>query len=305
MTLTQMKYVVSVDDHQHFSRAATHCGVTQPTLSAQVRKLEEELGVELFDRNVSPVRATEAGRRVIRQARLVLGEVERLHELVHSDEEVAGEFHVGVLPTVAPCFLTRFTAELTGRYPALRLRVEEQRTEDIAEGLEKGRLDAGLLATSTDNLALRERPLLREPFVAYLAPDHRLWEAKSVHPDQLRRGDLWLLREGHCFREQVLELCADMGWEGAQPPALRYESGNLETLQQLVEVKGGMTLLPTLVLGGMSEERRRHVRPFEQPAPVRTLRLMYRKTSAKRGLLDAFAEGLIGVVRREFPEIAA
>ena len=299
-----MKYVVAVDDHRHFSRAAEHCGVTQPTLSAQVRKLEETLGVSLFDRSASPVRATDAGRRVIRQARMILGQADRLQELARGRTESAGELHVAVLPTLAPALLARFVADLTERHPALRLRLEEQRTEDIVTGLEKGRLDAGILATPTDKAVLGERPLLREPFVAYLSQGHRLWEARRVDTAELRREELWLLREGHCFRDHVLELCSDMGWEGLEPPALRFESGSLETLQHLVDVKGGMTLLPALVLAGMSEERRKHVRPFREPAPARTIRLMYRRTSGnKTDLLDAFAEGLIATARREFPDI--
>ncbi len=303
MTLTQLRYVVAVDDHRNFSRAAKHCLVTQPTLSAQVRKLESHLGVEIFDRGTNPIRPTEAGRRVIRQARVMLGEMERMRELVHGDDEVSGELHVGVLPTLAPCILTQSMAELTADHPGLRLRVEELRTREILDALDKGRLEAGLLATPTDNAALKERPLYREPFVAYLAREHQLWDSKRVQADRLQQDDLWLLREGHCFREQVLELCADMGWEGSEPPGLRFESGNLETLKRLVEVKGGMTLLPKLVLYGMSEENREQVRPFEEPAPVRTIRLVHRRTCGKKAILDAFADGLVNVVQREMPEL--
>ncbi len=305
MTLTQLRYVVAVDDHRNFSRAAEHCLVTQPTLSAQVRKLERDLGVEMFDRSANPVRPTEAGRRLIRQARVVLGDLERFGELVHGDGKVAGELHVGVLPTLAPCILTRFLADLTASYPGLRLRVAELRTEEIVEGLEIGDLEAGLLATPADNLELSERPLFRERFVAYLSREHRLWGSKRVRTDQMQHDDLWLLREGHCFREHVLELCAEMGWEGTEPSALRFESGNLETLKRLVEMKGGMTLLPEMVLHGMDAERRERVRPFEEPAPVRTIRLVHRKSCEKTAILDAFADGMVGVVRKELPGMLA
>jgi LysR family transcriptional regulator, hydrogen peroxide-inducible genes activator len=302
MTVTQLRYAVAVDDHRSFSRAAERCLVTQPSLSAQVKKLEKELGVEIFDRSTTPVRPTDAGRRIIRQARLVLGEVERLRELVHGENEIAGELHVGVLPTVAPCVLTRFMAELTARYPALRLRVAEQQTDGIVDGLQKGQLDAGILATPVDNPDLSERLLFREPFVAYLAPEHHLASSKRIHTDQLRREDLWLLREGHCLRAQVLDLCADMGWDEREPPALRFESGHLETLMRLVEVKGGMTLLPRLVVHGMGEERRSRLRSFEEPAPVRTIRLVHRRSSLKQAALDAFADGFLATVRREMPD---
>ncbi|MEX2473212.1 MAG: hydrogen peroxide-inducible genes activator [Gemmatimonadota bacterium] len=304
MTVTQLRYVVAVDDHRNFSRAAERCSVTQPSLSAQIKKLESQLGVEIFDRSTNPVRPTEVGRRIIRQARVVLMEIGHLEELVHGEDEVAGELHVGVLPTVAPCILARFMGNLTARYPALRIRVEERQTEGILDGIEKGRLDAGLLATPVDKPELREHLLFREPFVAYLSPEHRLSPVKRIRSDQLRREDLWLLREGHCFREQVLDLCADMGWDEMEPPALRFDSGSLETLMRLVEVNGGMTLLPRLVLHGMSEERRGRVRPFEEPVPVRTMRLVYRRTSAKQLALEAFADEFLSLVREELPDAA-
>jgi len=302
MTVTQLRYVVAVDDHRSFSRAAERCLVTQPSLSAQVKKLEKELGVELFDRSTTPVRPTDAGRRIIRQARLVLGEVVRLKELVHGESEIAGELHVGVLPTLAPRVLTRFLAELTARYPALHLRVAEQQTDGIVDGLQTGQLDAGILATPMDNPDLSERLLFREPFVAYLSPEHRLSASKRIHTDQLRREDLWLLREGHCLRAQVIDLCADMGWDETERPALRFESGHLETLMHLVEVKGGMTLLPKLIVHGMNEERRGRVRSFEEPAPVRTVRLVHRRRSLKQVALDAFADQLLAIVRKEMPD---
>lgn len=302
MTVTQLKYLVAVDDHRSFSRAAEHCLVTQPSLSAQVKKLEGDLGVEIFDRSTTPVRPTDAGRRIIRQARQVLEEVERLRELVHGESEVAGELRVGVLPTVAPCILTRFMTELTGRYPGLRLRVAELQTDGIVEGLQKGQLDAGILATPVDNPDLTERLLFRESFVAYLAPEHRLSSSRRIRIDQLRREDLWLLREGHCLRAQVLDICADMGWDEAEPPALRFESGHLETLMRLVEVKGGMTLLPRLILHGLSEERRGRVRSFDEPQPVRTIRLVHRRATVRKVALDAFVDRFLALVREEIPD---
>jgi len=304
MTVTQLRYVVAVDDHRSFSRAAERCLVTQPSLSTQVKKLEAELGVDIFDRSTTPVRPTDAGRRIIRQARVVLGEVGRLKELVHGESGVVGELHVGVLPTVAPCLLARFMTDLTTRYPGLRLRVAELRTDGIVESLQKGQLDAGLLATPVDDPDLREHLLFREPFVAYLGPGHRLTSAKRLRTDQLRRDDLWLLREGHCFREQVLDLCADMGWDETEPPALRFESGSLETLMRLVELNGGMTLLPKLMVYGMTEERRRQVRIFDEPAPMRTLRLVHRRTSVKQVALEAFSDDWVALVRRQLPEVS-
>jgi len=302
MTLTQLRYAVAVDDHRSFSLAAEHCLVTQPSLSQQIKKLERELGVLIFDRSTNPVRPTDVGRGVIRQARQVLGEMERLRALVSGEGEVTGELHVGVLPTLAPRILIHFLTELTARHPGLRLRVAEKQTDGIMEGLQSGELDAGLLATPVDKPNLMERHLFREPFLAYLSPEHRLASSKRIQADQLRRDDLWLLREGHCLRDQVLDLCTEVGWDEAEPPALRFESGNIQTLMRLVDVNGGMTLLPGLAAHGMTETQRRFVRPFSEPCPFRTLRLVHRRTSVKEVVLEAFAEGFLALVRRELPD---
>jgi len=304
LTFTQLRYIVAVDDHRSFSRAAEHCQVTQPSLSTQVRKLEQDLGVEIFDRSTTPVRPTDAGRRILRQARVVLGEIGRLREFVRGEEGVAGDLHVGVLPTVAPCVLTQFVADLTTRHPALRLRVSELRTDEIIERLRNGQLDAGVLATSVDDSDLRERLLFREPFVAYLSSGYRLSPSRQLSTDQLLREEVWLLREGHCFREQVLDLCADMSWDTLGAAPLRFESGNLETLMRLVEVNGGMTLLPSLVLYGMGPARRHQVRTFLDPIPARTVRIVSRRESPVQGSIDAFGDELLAAVRQEFPEWA-
>lgn len=298
MTILQLRYVVALDTHRHFGRAARHCHVTQPTLSMQIRKLEQQLGVDLFDRNRQPVEPTDIGRQVIAQARVVLREAERLGALVQEVEgEIAGELRVGVIPTLAPYLLPRFLSDLVRRHPRLALRVEELQTEQILERLRRDDLDAALLATSSGIAGLVERPLFEEPFVAYIGEGHRLSDRTRLAPEDLRLDDLWLLNQGHCFRDQVLHLCGDAERAG-DPGGLRFESGNLETLKRLVERSGGMTLLPELAVVDFDEAERRRLRPFAAPPPARLVRLVAAGAYLKRRLVDAFAEATLHSVPR-------
>ncbi len=297
MTLAQLEYAVALDDHRHFSRAAGACGVTQPTLSAQIRKLERGLGIELFDRSRTPVEPTDLGREVLDRARAVLREVARLREVVDgTDGLVAGELRVGILPTLAPYVLPRFVSRLAVEHPGLSLAVEELRTEEIIEGIVRDRLDAGLVATPVETRGLVERPIFEEPFVGYVAADHRLRDRKRLRTEDLSLNDLWILNEGHCFRDQVVELCEDLGSGGSRDRPLHFESGNLETLKRLVDESGGMTLLPSLAVAGLADEERRRIRPFVDPAPSRTIRLIHGKTYLKRARIEAFTGELLDSV---------
>ena len=304
MNLTQLTYVVALDEHRHFSRAAEACGVTQPTLSTQLGKLESELGVEIFDRTRRPVEPTDLGSRIVAQARQVLREAGRLREVVREARGVVvGELRVGILPTLAPYLLPRFVSDLSARHPGISLAVEELMTEQILERLEGDRLDAGVIATPPEGRSWVERKLFVEPFVGYLAPDHRLRDRDVLRRDDLEAGDLWLLHEGHCFRDQVLDLCEDLPSEGTAGRRLTFRSGNLETLKRMVDGSGGMTLLPALAVEGLEEDEKKRVRPFVEPPPSRTVRLVRGKTYLKRSLIEAFADVLLdalpaGVVGR-------
>ena len=299
MTLTQLRYVVAVDRHRHFTRAADACGVSQPTLSMQIRKLEKELGVEIFHRGARRVRPTDVGRQVVEQARTVLEEADQLKVLAGLGEgTVAGELRLGVIPTVGPFVLPRALPALAARYPELTLVVEELKTSELLEGLGSETLDAALLATPSDLSGFRYRELFREPFVAYLAPDHPLRNRARIRPDDLDPGELWLLQEGHCFRDQVLDLCGRDSPAPApdRPRPLRFESGNLETLKRLVDEGGGMTLLPGLAVDRLSPEERSRVRPFEAPAPSRTVCFVHGRTYLKRAAREALIPGLLASI---------
>lgn len=303
LTLTQLSYIVAVDTHGHFGRAAASCGVTQPTLSMQIGKLERSLGATLFDRTRSPVLPTEVGRLVIDQAHDVLRSAARIPEILEETRGVvSGELRLGVIPTLAPYLLPRFLDDLTRRNPRLELVVEEKVTGAIVTGLRQETLDVGLVATPLEEPGLLEQPLFSEPLVAYLAPGHRLAALTEISPEDLSLDDLWLLAEGHCFRALTIAVCSEGTGRSPRPrPTLarraRFESGNLETLKRLVERGDGMTLLPALAADDLaSEAQRALVRPFAQPVPTREIRLVRRRGDLKKGLVEALAAAVTGAV---------
>ncbi|ARA92341.1 DNA-binding transcriptional regulator OxyR [Rhodothermaceae bacterium RA] len=309
MTLTQLAYVVAVDTFRHFGRAAAHCCVSQPTLSMQLQKLEEELGVRLFDRSRKPVVPTDIGAQVVAQARVVLHEVDRIPDLIRqADDVVTGTLHLGVIPTLAPYVLPLVTGPFAERYPGVDIVVREWTTTHLLEHLATDQLDAALIASADAPAGVITQALFDEPFVAYVSPTHPLSARGRLLPDEVDVGELWLLQEGHCFRDQVLQLCgADAGRSCATP--LRFESGNLETLRILVDRTGGMTLLPFLATLFLSDRERAHVRAFQAPAPHRTVRLAYGRAYLKRALINAFAGTVRSVIgplleQAEAPEAA-
>ena len=309
VTLTQLGYAVALDVYRHFGAAAAACQITQPTLSMQLRRLEEALGFTLFDRTHVPVVPTEAGRLVVEQARVVLREAARLGEIRDAlAGVVAGELRIGVIPTLAPYVLPQLVTALRTRHPALELVVEERVTDDIVAGVRGGRLDAGLVASATRGSDVIDRVLFTEPFVGYVSAGHRLAARTVIAPDDLSLDDLWLLAEGHCLRMQAVQLCRHRT-RGAHATAAssavssaRFESGNLDTLARLVEGGEGMTLLPALAAAGLrTAAQRRLLRPFVAPAPAREVRLVQPRQQRRAALVAATLEVLLGVVAPLLP----
>ena len=245
MTLQQLHYLVALDDHRHFVKAAEACFVTQPTLTMQLRKLEKDLDVELFDRRSQPVRPTEVGARVIAQARVLLREADQLQALVKElHTGISGTFRVGIIPTLAPYLLPLFLPRFATEHPDIRLVIDERKTSRILKSLRRGELDLGILVTPVDAGEFEEVPLLQEPFLAYLPEGHALWRRKKLNLIDLQEQSMWVLGEGHCFREQALSLCDRPSSAGHEN--VLYESGSIETLKQLVRNGSGMTLVPEL-----------------------------------------------------------
>jgi LysR family hydrogen peroxide-inducible transcriptional activator len=291
-TLTQLEYLVAVEKLRHFGRAAKACHVSQPTLSMQLHKLEEEYGVTFFDRSKQPILTTVEGAELIEQAKAVLREMGRL-DFIRRNRSAApsGELKLAVIPTLAPYLLPRFLGDFAQRHPKVKLVIQEMTTESIIDALEDDEIDAGVLATPLHAEHLTERPLFYEPFLLYLSAGHPLGRLERIHEEKLDAKDIWLLSEGHCLRSQVIRVCSLRGKPGIFPN-VRFESGSLETVIHLVEQGHGYTLLPLLATQGFARSRKEMLKPFAKPIPSREVSLVYRRTQFKLGILDALTEAI-------------
>ena len=301
MTLVQLEYLLAVDTYRHFATAAENCFVTQPTLSMQLQKLEEELGVQLFDRSRVPVRPTELGKEIIAQARVVLAEAKKIQEIVQNQkQELAGELRIGVIPTLAPYLIPLFITGFMEKYPQVQVTVQELLTHQIVEKLNHELLDVGLLVTPLDDKSIKELPLFYEAFVAYINASHPLAKRKTIDPEKLSLEDLWVLNEGHCFRSQVLNICNRGGKAMASHAGhFDYKSGSLETLRRIVETQHGLTLLPELSVLDMPADKRKLVRPFREPQPLREVSLVVHRSFLKKKLIEALQQEIVNAVPEE------
>lgn len=289
VTLTQLRYAIAVADAQSFRAAASACHVSQSGLSMQVRKLEESLGVVLFDRSKKPVLLTPEGEAALAQMRAILRETERLGRVVAEDDEPAGRFRLGVIPTLSPTVLPLFLGDFVARYPRVELVIEELKTDAIVAELGRDTLDAGLVSTPLYAPGLTEHPLAREPMLAYLPPRDPLLARASVSQRDLRGRPLWVMPEGHCFRAQVLEYCGAEA--GPAPGGVRFESGSFETLIRLVDRGLGATILPALATEGIPPARKKaQLRPLTAPVPVREIGLVTARTELRRRVTAALVE---------------
>lgn len=293
MTLQQLQYIVAVADTGQFSKAARRCHVTQPTLTMMVRKLEDELGVTIFERRMQPARATTDGEGLIAQARVVLREAGQLKDLVNELRSgTAGTYRIGIIPTLAPYLLPLFLTRFAKDHPQARLAIDESKTSRILEGLHMGSLDMGILAGPVDDDEMEVIPLFNEPFLVYLPEKHALMKRKRIARSDLRKAPLWVLSEGHCLRDQVLKVCQQPSAAGHDN--IVYSTGSIETLKRMVNSGSGITLVPELSL--RSDER--NVRRFTSPEPVREVILAVRKPFVRRKALDALVEAIREVVPR-------
>ncbi|WP_018465979.1 hydrogen peroxide-inducible genes activator [Calidithermus timidus] len=293
MTLEQLRYLVTLAEEGNFTRAAERVFLTQPALSVQIRRLEEELETRLFDRNKRPLEPTEIGRRVIAQARRVLEEAEKIKLMLGGGAELfQGLFRVGVIPTLAPYLLPRLLPQITRQWPQLKLSVREELTPSILQDLLEGRLDAGLIGTAEQMPGLERLPLFEERFIAYVACDHPLYSSPTLHPSEIPLEDTWILAEGHCFREQVLAVCRP----GVARRRVEFQSGDLETLVHLVEEVGGITFLPEVALWTLPLPKWNHLRPL-LPEVGRTVHLLLREGTLKRPVALALGEQVQAVFR--------
>lgn len=277
--------------------------MTQPSLSMQLQKLEEELGLMLFDRNVRPIAPTKVGEEIIVQARSVLAEVERLRQITQeATGEMAGELRVGILSTISPYLLPLVIAPFSDRYPKVSLIFEELIEEDIVDFLQRDLLDVGLVASLPSTRGIVEEALFDEPLVGYVSPSHRLYEQTTIRVTDLHLDDLWLMSEGHSFRDLTMDLLRGRDPEAPDPKAVQFESGNLETLQRLVDRGYGMTLLPWLATQGEGSHAPASVRLFDDPVPTRTIRMIYSEVLPRKHQVHALADAVRKAVAPVLPE---
>ena len=293
MTMTQLEYVVAIDTWRHFATAAKSCFVTQPTLSMQIRKLEDELGVRLFDRSRVPVVPTNEGAQITAQARVILQEADRLREIVRDQKgTLEGVLTLAILPTLAPYLLPLFLDGFFFRYPRIRLIVTELTTDLIVERLKRNTLDAGILATPLEDPGITARQLFCEEFVVFISPDEPGYKKRYFLADDIYTRHLWLLEEGHCVRSQIMRLC-ELKKKIRSGDNFQYEAGSIETLKRMVETRHGLTIIPELALRGLPARQMKMVRRFKSPVPAREVSLVSQRTSAKQKLLDALQTEIV------------
>lgn len=302
-TLTQLEYIVAVDTYRHFANAAEKCMVTQPTLSMQIKKLEEYLGVVIFDRSKQPVVPTEVGKLIIEQARVLLREGKKLEELANSyHNNVSGRLKIGVIPTLAPYLLPLFLGKMMERHPGIKLNIREMKTHEIIMELKKDELDVGILATPLHDENIIEEPVFYEEIKVFTHFGHALSSKKSISTQALsQRKDIWMLADGNCFRNQVINLCHSNS-VNPEEETLRYESGSLETLKKMVETEGGFTLLPELAVMELPSRQLNQVVSFESPKPLREVSLVYVRSAAKKDLIEVLKKYISDAVPEEMTD---
>jgi Transcriptional regulator len=296
MTFVQLEYIVAVDTYRHFATAAEHCFVTQPTLSMQIQKLEEELGVKIFDRSKQPVIPTETGVEIIEKARRVLAERDGIHELVQAKKGLlTGELRIGIIPTLAPYLLPLFVPKFNKKFPGIKLVVHEMQTEFLVSRLRQGRLDAGVLATPLQEPGIRESVLFYEELLAYVSRKNAAYKKTYVLAQDIDPDKLWLMEEGHCFRSQIMNLC-ELRRSSEMVSHFEYEAGSIEALRRMVEINDGITILPELATLDMTAKQLELVRHFKKPAPMREISIVYHRDFVKKRLIEALREAIIASV---------
>jgi LysR family transcriptional regulator, hydrogen peroxide-inducible genes activator len=296
MTFVQLEYIVAVDTHRHFAAAAGHCFVTQPTLSMQVQKLEDELGLKIFDRSKQPVIPTEAGREIIDQARKILGERQVIGEIVQAKKGVlTGELRIGIIPTLAPYLLPLFVQTFTAKYPQIKLVVNELTTELVVARLREGRIDVGILVTPLQENGIREQVLFYEELLVYVSRKNAAYKKTYMLAQDIDPDKLWLLEEGHCFRSQIVRLC-ELRKASKEGSHFDYEAGSLETLRRMVELNDGITILPELATFDLTGRQQQLIRHFRRPAPMREVSLVVHRDFVKQRLINALQEEILASV---------
>lgn len=285
-SLSQIEYVLALHRHGHFAKAAEECGITQPTLSMQIQKLEDDLGVKIFDRSKKPILVTSLGKKIIEQMVHIHAEAKKVSDIIEVESgahALEGSLKMGVIPTLAPYLLPLVVPALQKHMPKTRFKIIELQTHQITEALQMDEIDVGLLATPVESVKMFEYALFYEPFYVVCHKDHPLDRQKKVKYENLHYEDIWLLEEGHCLRHQILDICS-LKKNRKTNPQFEFESGSLETIKSLIETVGGYSLIPHLALKGLGKNS--HGIPFDRPIPAREVGLIYRREHLKIDLIE-------------------
>jgi len=286
MTLQQLEYVLALDKTRHFVRAAELCGVTQPTLSAMVQKLEDEMDCKIFDRSRQPIEPTEIGKQIIQQAQVIVYQVNQLKESIRSEKEsISGTLNLAIIPTIAPYLLPQFIAAFSKSYPNIALKVSELHTDTIIEKLRIAEIDMAILSTPLQDSKILEVPMYYEKFIAYISPREPIYEKTELSATDMPLDKLWVLEEGHCLRNQVFNFC-----NKKQLHNTIYEAGSIDTLVKIVDVNGGYTIIPELHIELLSEKQKLNLREIVNPEATREISVVIRHDFVREGMLNAVAE---------------
>jgi LysR family hydrogen peroxide-inducible transcriptional activator len=286
MTLQQLEYILALDKTRHFVRAAEYCGVTQPTLSAMIQKLEDELDCKIFDRSRNPIEVTEIGLQIIRQAQEIVVQAKQLKEIVQGEKKMlSGTLNLAIIPTIAPYLLPQFISTFNQINPHISLKVSEMHTSTIIEKLRLAEIDMAILSTPLDNSNILEVPLYYEKFVAYISPNEPIYQRSALSANDMPLDHLWVLEDGHCLRNQVFNFCLEKPLHIST-----YEAGSIDTLVKIVDFNGGYTVIPELHIELLNENQKLNLREIVKPEATREISLVIRPDFVREGMLNAVAD---------------
>ena len=298
MTIQQLEYIIAVDNYRHFAKAAEACFITQPTLSMMIQKLEDELGVKIFDRRTNPVEPTSVGKLILEQARTSVCHFNQVREVVNNEMNIlTGDFKIGIIPTIATYIVPELLRTISDTESGINLIMQEVPTHLIVENILNGKLDGGLAATPLNHQMLTEMPIYYEKFYAYTSPLDSYAEDVEIDMTNIDICNLWLLENVHCFRGQALNLCKRKQ-EGLECRTAKYESGSLDTLISIVDYNGGLTIIPEMTAMGLPEEKQSNLRNIKGNTSVREVSLIVSKDFVRRNVANA----IVGMVKKSVPK---
>lgn len=301
MTIVQLEYLLAVANCGSFSIAAEHCFVTQPSLSMQVKSLEEELGVVLLDRSKKPVIPTEAGDVVLAQARETIKAYNYIRESVAELKgETSGKLRLGVIPTIAPYLLHKFLPAFVRDFPKVELEISEMVTADIVEALRRDRIDAALVASGTCGEGITEQELFNDRFFAYVSPDNPLYERSNIRIEEIDLKELVILSQGNCMRDQIIELCQA---KRNMPSHFTFESGSLDTLMRIVDCTSCLTIIPEMAVEYIPADRRDRLKTLSKGATSRKIAVAVRRTYVKSSVIKALVETIMVSIKKEKAQV--